>query len=237
MNIAFIPARSGSKGVPDKNIYPLWGKTLLWWAAQCAIKSGAFDRVILSTDSEKYAQIGIDAGCEIPGLRAANLASDTSKIADTILEFLESKKETYPIETLCILEPTCPLRTPQMLQNGAQYFQNNPQLHSLVSVSEVPVKYHPLKQFYRGIDNRVGFTDPKAILVANRQELLPTYIRNGAFYFINCESFKSNPAIVTENSAVFPISESLINIDSFDDIKNLEVYTQSSSPDWHSEQR
>jgi CMP-N,N'-diacetyllegionaminic acid synthase len=236
MKIAFIPARSGSKGVPDKNIYPLWGKTLIWWAAQCAIKSGVFDRVVLSTDSEKYAQIGLDAGCEIPGLRNADLARDTSKIADAILDFIQSQDETSPIKTLCILEPTCPLRTPQMLQSGSDYFRNNPQLHSLVSVSDVPIKYHPLKQIYRGVENMVGFTNPQAVLVSNRQELLPTFIRNGAFYFINCGQFKMNPTIVTENSAVFPISESLINIDSYDDIKNLEIFSKEFTPDWHAEE-
>jgi CMP-N,N'-diacetyllegionaminic acid synthase len=232
MKIAFIPARSGSKGVPDKNIYPIWGKPLIWWAAQCALKSGIFDRIVLSTDSEKYAEIAIDAGCEIPGLRKRELSSDTSKIADTLLEFIQTENLNNASDSLCILEPTCPLRNPDMLRKGYAYFEKKTNLHSLVSVTAVPVKYHPLKQLYIQDDNMVRFADERSIHVANRQELDPSYIRNGAFYFIRCASFMQTPKIVTQASSIFVLEEPLINIDAFEDIEQLEMRYGNSQPDW-----
>ena len=86
---ALIGARSGSKGVPDKNIYPLVGHPLLAWSVACARRCGLVDRVLLSTDSEEYAEVGLRYGAEVPFLRPAELAADHSLDTDFVIHTLD----------------------------------------------------------------------------------------------------------------------------------------------------
>ena len=82
--LALVPARGGSKGIPDKNIRPLVGHTLLHYAAQAAVASGVVDRIVLSTDSERVAAEGRRAGLEVPFLRPAALAQDDTPMLPVI---------------------------------------------------------------------------------------------------------------------------------------------------------
>ena len=77
-NIAIIPARSGSKGLPDKNLRMVNGKPLMAYTIEAALESGCFDTVHVSPDSEKYAEIARQYGADVPFLRSEALATDTS---------------------------------------------------------------------------------------------------------------------------------------------------------------
>ena len=83
-NIAIIPARSGSKGLKDKNIKELNGKPLMAYTIEAALESGIFDCVHVSTDSEKYAEIGRQFGADVPFLRDVKLAGDKSSTWDAL---------------------------------------------------------------------------------------------------------------------------------------------------------
>ena len=83
-NLAIIPARSGSKGLPDKNIKPLLGKPLMAYSIEAAIASGVFDEVMVSTDSEKYAEIAKSWGAKVPFLRSEATASYTASSWDMV---------------------------------------------------------------------------------------------------------------------------------------------------------
>ena len=74
--VALIPARSGSKGVSNKNIRPLAGFPLIAYSIKAALKSKLIDRVIVSTDSEEYAEIAREYGAEVPFLRPSELSGD-----------------------------------------------------------------------------------------------------------------------------------------------------------------
>ena len=96
--VAIIPARSGSKGVKDKNIRELHGYSLLEWSIKAAKKTKSIDRVFVSTDSEKYARISIECGAEVPFLRPKEISEDNSSdfsfISHSINEF--KKINLYP---------------------------------------------------------------------------------------------------------------------------------------------
>ena len=77
-NIAIIPARSGSKGLKDKNIRNLNGRPLLAWTIDAAVRSGEFDEIMVSTDSGAYAEIARRYGADVPFLRSAETASDSA---------------------------------------------------------------------------------------------------------------------------------------------------------------
>ena len=86
--IAIIPIRSGSKGLKDKNILPLAGKPLVAHTIECAIQSNAFDTVLVSTDSQRYADISKKYGAEVPFLRSEKNSSDSAGSWDTVREVI-----------------------------------------------------------------------------------------------------------------------------------------------------
>lgn len=111
-SIAIIPARSGSKGLPDKNIRPLNGKPLLAYSIEAALASGLFDTVHVSTDSERYADIARQYGADEPFLRSAETSSDTASSEDAIREVLRRYEEMgQRFDAFMLLQPTSPLRT------------------------------------------------------------------------------------------------------------------------------
>lgn len=108
--LALVPARSGSKGLPHKNIRPLHGKPLLAWPIAAALSSKHVDRVVISTDAAEYARIAQDAGADAPFLRPAELASDNAPSISFILhalDTLEAAGDHY--DYVALLEPTSPL--------------------------------------------------------------------------------------------------------------------------------
>ena len=111
--LAVIPARSGSKGIPNKNIRPFCGKPLMYYSVSEALKCERINRVIVSTDSENYAEIAKKYGAEVPFLRPKEFATDTSPIFDTIKHLLITlrAKENYIPNYIVILQTTSPLRT------------------------------------------------------------------------------------------------------------------------------
>src|SRR5574344_2131430 len=98
--IAIIPARSGSKGLPDKNILPLEGKPMMAYTIEACLESGCFEKVHVSTDSELYAQIAIKYGADVPFLRDPSLATDQATTEDVIRDVLkkyQAKGEEFDI--------------------------------------------------------------------------------------------------------------------------------------------
>lgn len=109
--LAIIPARGGSKRLPGKNTLPLLGLPLVNWAAQFAVQSELFDHVILSTDSQEIADTCDVNGVYIPGLRPAELATDTATSMDVALHALDMAEDQFgEMDAVALLQPTNPFR-------------------------------------------------------------------------------------------------------------------------------
>ena len=113
MNLGLIPARGGSKGVPGKNIRPVLGKPLLAYAIECGLACPAIDHLIVSTDSEAIAKVARDNGADVPFLRPAALAQDTSPMLPVMRHAVTEAEQHYGsvVRNLVLLDPTGPLRT------------------------------------------------------------------------------------------------------------------------------
>ena len=110
-NLAIIPARSGSKGLKDKNIKMLSGKPLMAYTIEAAIESKMFCKVMVSTDSGNYAEIAREYGAEVPFLRSNELSGDKAGSWEVVLEVLQQYQTVGEIfDTVCLLQPTSPLR-------------------------------------------------------------------------------------------------------------------------------
>src|ERR1043165_7692073 len=109
--LGIIPARGGSKGIPRKNIRLLAGKPLLQYTAEAAQKAKLLTRVILSTEDEEIAEVGRRCGLEVPFLRPANLATDTTPTLDVVQHLVQTLEKTGArYDAICLLQPTAPLR-------------------------------------------------------------------------------------------------------------------------------
>jgi N-acylneuraminate cytidylyltransferase len=135
--IALIPARSGSKRVPDKNIRPLAGHPLIAYSICAALRSGVFAAVVVSTDSEAYARIAREYGAEIPFMRPAELSGDTSPDIEWVeytLKRLADEGRRY--ECFSILRPTSPFRLPETIQRAWTEFCAEEGVDSLRAVEK-----------------------------------------------------------------------------------------------------
>lgn len=120
--IAIIPARSGSKGLKDKNIIDLCGKPLIAYSIEAALETGLFDHVIVSTDSEHYAEIAQHYGAEVM-MRGEALSNDKATTFMVLEDILKNRlKES--IDYFVLLQPTSPLRTSKHITEAIEKFES-----------------------------------------------------------------------------------------------------------------
>jgi N-acylneuraminate cytidylyltransferase len=144
--VALIPARAGSKRVPDKNIRPLAGHPVIAYTIAAALDSGVFSDVIVSTDSENYAEIVKYYGAQVPFLRPAELAGDQSPDIEWLLYTLSRLQEAgRSYDCFSILRPTSPFRLPQTIQRAWQEFSRQHGVDSLRAVEKCT--QHPGKMW------------------------------------------------------------------------------------------
>lgn len=178
-NIAIIPARSGSKGLKDKNIRLLAKKPMMAYTIEAAKQSGIFDCVHVSTDSKEYARIAQEYGADVPFLRNEELSGDTAGSWEVVRWTLEQYiRLGQTFDCVALLQPTSPLRTAEDIQNAYRIMQEK-QADAVVGVCEMdhsPVWSNTLPED----GNMDGFLDRAANI--GRQNL-PVYYRiNGAVY-------------------------------------------------------
>lgn len=212
MNIlCIIPARSGSKSVPDKNIRIYKDKPLLAHAIDVAKKSKYTMRIVVSTDSQKYADIAKEYGAEIPFLRPIEISGDTSSSFECVIHCVTCLEQTnYFPDIILLLQPTSPTRTVQDLDACLDIFLKHIDVYdSLFSVAPAPVC--PFKMFRIDETTLVPlFTEVDGILEPYnkcRQQLPETWVSNGYFYIFKRNILKNKtlfgtkcyPYIMAEN--------------------------------------
>lgn len=144
--VAFIPARSGSKRVPNKNIKPLGGHPMLAYTVRAAIDSGVFDAVICATDSNLYAEVACHYGAEVPCLRPVEISGDKSPDIEWVTWMLGMlKQQGREFEIFSILRPTSPFRQPETIRRAWDVFISDPAADSLRAVEKC--KQHPGKMW------------------------------------------------------------------------------------------
>ena len=144
--VAFIPARSGSKRVVDKNIRRIGGHPMIAYAIASAVESGVFDDVVVSTDSEEYARIARHYGASVPCLRPADFASSTASDIDWVehmIDHLAAEGRSY--DCFSILRPTSPFRQVETIRRAWQQFSEAQGVDSLRAIEKVG--QHPGKMW------------------------------------------------------------------------------------------
>lgn len=211
-NLAIIPARSGSKGLKDKNIKLLAGKPLLSYSIDAAIQSELFDTVMVSTDSELYADIARKSNAEVPFLRSEKLSVDTASSWDAVNEVLNNYLEIgKSFDTFMLLQPTSPLRTSIDIVNAYNELveKNANSIVSLCEADHSPEQCNVLKEDL----SLEGFI--KESSRGKRRQDMPTYYRfNGAIYLSYVDYFLENHNIFRNKCFAYVMDKtSSIDID------------------------
>lgn len=226
-NLAIIPARSGSKGLKDKNIKLLNGKPLIAYTIEAAIKSNLFDEIMVSTDSEEYSRIACESGANVPFLRRAELSTDTASSWDVVKDVVKRYKGMgKKFDTIALLQPTSPLRTSEDIIAGYN-MMNEKNANSVVAVCEVD--HSPLWSNVLPKDfSLVNFINQE--IIKTPRQNLPTFYRiNGALYIVKVEYLMNNNNIYADKSYAMIISkEHSIDIDNDYDFMVAEVLIKKS---------
>ena len=196
--LALIPARGGSKRLPGKNIRLLGGRPLIGWTIGAARDSGVCSAIIVSTDDEGIAQVARAQGADVPGLRPAELASDTAGSVEVALHALEQhEKEHGPVDGLLLLQPTSPFRTADTIRAAVQKFIESAGQHPVVSVS--PAASHPAWCFRTTEHGMEPFLGWKS-LNKRSQDLEPAFVLNGAIYLIAPDRLRKESSFLTADT-------------------------------------
>lgn len=184
-SLAIIPARSGSKGLPDKNIIDLAGKPLMYYTIKAALDSACFDEVMVSTDSEKYATVAVSCGASVPFLRSQEMSGDSAGSWDTVREVLHNYQRLgKTFDYVALMQPTSPLRDKSDICGIFQMLDRQ-EVHNAVTVTAVD---HPVQWCFRMPEN--GSMEEMAHSPYNnmrRQDLETHYIENGAIYLVDAK--------------------------------------------------
>lgn len=223
--LAFIPARGGSKGLPNKNILECAGKPLIEWTISAAKAVSFIDDVMVSTDSEEIAAVSRRAGASVPFLRPGEFASDDASLLDA-MKHAWGKHVTAkggPYDYIVVLQPTSPLRTAAHILEAIKYYFSNRQSNddTLASVYQVSPKFGwlmqcPAESQYIRFCLDVRSQNPQ------RQELKPYYLPNGAIFIARGGAL--NGGVYLNNTLPFVMAAGdSIDIDTRDDFANAEI--------------
>jgi len=225
--LAVITARGGSKGVPGKNVRELGGKPLIAWTIEAGQRARRIDRLILSTDDEEIAEAGRRFGVEVPFMRPAELATDTSHHPDVMIHAAQAIAETAEVDydIILLLQPTAPFRTGAHIDQAIEMFLRSG-AESLIALK--PQDYPPWWMFQLDGDRiRPAFEWKPGVNVFNleRQEFPPVYRPNGAIYLTWTRSLIANKRLVNPDDCAYVImdEDASVDIDTLTDFALAEA--------------
>jgi CMP-N,N'-diacetyllegionaminic acid synthase len=224
LTVALIPARSGSKGVKNKNILKLNGFPLLAFSIRAALLSKEIDRVIVSTDSKSYKKLALEFGAEVPFLRPKNISADKSNDYDFVkhsLDWFATEDGLMPSH-IVQLRPTTPLRDPKLIDKAIREFKKNKRATALRSVNLMPETaykcFHIKNKYLQCVCTKNSDLDS---LNDPRQSFPQTYQGNGYVDVMKTSYILKNNHLHGNQVMAF-ITPMITEIDTKEDFKYVE---------------
>jgi len=198
MRLAVIPARGGSKRIPRKNIRPFLGKPMIGWSIEVALKSGCFDRVIVSTDDEEIATVAREFGAETPFTRPGELADDQSGTTPVVQHAVQwAKKLDRSVDQVCCLYATAPFVRAEDIIKGLEQLESSGADFAF-SVTSFPF---PVQRALRLKAGRVHMFYPEHFETRS-QDLEEAWHDAGQFYWGKAEAWLEAPVIFSPRSTM-----------------------------------
>ncbi len=222
-NLAIIPARGGSKRIPRKNIKDFFGKPIIAYSIEAALKSELFDEVMVSTDDDEIAECAVKYGAKVPFTRSTQNSDDFSTTSDVITEVINSYNNIGQVfEYACCIYPTAPFVSVKLLKNSYNQLQKG-RFDTIFPV----VKFsYPIQRSLQENDGKVSMVWEEH-LNSRSQDLDERYHDAGQFYWFNVNTFLRTGKLFTDNSGFFEIDKLFAqDIDNEGDWKLAELKFQ-----------
>lgn len=201
--LAVIPARGGSKRIPRKNIKDFCGQPIIAYPIKAAIDSNLFDEIIVSTDDEDIASIGLQYGASVPFLRSAQNSNDHATTASVLHEVLTNYSSlNKDFAYACCIYPTAPFVSADKLKEAHNLLVNR----GFDTVLPVQSFSFPIQRAFLKENDRVDWMEPQHALTRS-QDLPKAFHDAGQFYFFKVNSFLQSQKLITANSGAIEISE------------------------------
>lgn len=230
MRLAVIPARSGSKRIPRKNVKPFFGKPIMAWAIESAIQSKCFDRIIISTDDAEIADIARQHGAEAPFIRPAELADDHTGTIAVIAHAVEwQMKQGLSPDAVCCIYPTAAFLQAEYLQRGLEALE---QTGSDYAISVTSYAYPVQRAIRLTSDQRIEMLQP-AHVNTRSQDLDPIYHDAAQFYWGRPDAWLNNRPLLTSDTTPVILPNYLTqDIDTIEDWVHAE-FKFARYIEWH----
>ncbi len=214
-SIAVIPARGGSKRIPRKNIKPLGGKPAIAYPIELALKSGIFEKVIVSTDDPEIAEVSRFYGAETPFVRSAELSNDFTVTVDVIADAIQkllSNDEKF--DYVCCIYPVTPLLSTNRVKQAFKILESGMWDYVFPAI-EFP---SPIERgFKKRVTGQIEFSHAEFVNTRT-QDLEKTFHDAGQFYFGKCQAWLEKRPILTGNSTFIElVKNETLDIDDLED--------------------
>ena len=218
--IAIIPARGGSKRIPRKNIKDFYGKPLIAYSIEVAVKSKLFDKVMVTTDDKEIATIAREYGADVPFLRPKKLSDDftgTQEVINHTLEYLKENNEVY--DYACTIYATAPLLQKKYLIEGFKKLKESTAVNTF-SATSMPF---PIQRTFKlNSEGRCEMFTPEHYMTRS-QDLEEAYQDAGQFYWKRLDR-ESSEIMFGEDSIPIILPRHLVqDIDTLEDWKRAEI--------------
>lgn len=221
--LALIPARGGSKRVPNKNIKLLGSKPLINWTIDVVRGIPEICEVLVSTDSKNVFDVANLAGAFVPWLRPESLAQNDSKTKDVAIHALDwYESHVERVDGLLILQPTSPFRSSESIQAAINLYKNSA-FQNIISVS--PASSHPMWAL-RKVDGRfLPFHEPHG-LNSRSQDLPEAFVPNGSIYLVSPENLRNQEDFYSSyvQGLVIDSQRESLDIDTEEEFRLAEFY-------------
>ena len=211
--LAIVPARGGSKGIKGKNLKKLQGVSLVARCGQVLKDIEQISLALVSTDSEEIAEEARRNGLQVPFLRpdslSGDLISDIDVLQHALVEAEHFAKTTF--EIILMIQPTSPMRQKSDVTDVLYRMQQGA-FDSVFTVSETDSKGHPFKQFTLDGDT-ISYFDKRGESIIARQQLKPTYHKNGLVYAVTRECLVSQATLLGKSASYVCTRRLTVNID------------------------
>lgn len=224
--LAIIPARSGSKGLKNKNIKELNGKPMIAYTIEEALKSNVFEDIVVATDSSEYADIALKYGAQVPFLRPEELSTDNATTRDCIVYYIEELERLGKVyDYIMILQPTSPLRTKEDIVGSVELmFMKN--ANAIISMCECD---HPI-EWSTHLKEEMCLDGLSEQFRGLRQEKSKSYRLNGAIYLSKIDYYMQNTDIYIKDSFAYIMDkEKSVDVDDIYDFKFAEMLIRERS--------
>jgi pseudaminic acid cytidylyltransferase len=221
MNVAVIPARGGSKRIPQKNIKQFCGKPMIAWPIEVAKESGLFEHIIISTDDEEIAEISKSCGAEVPFMRSAELSDDYVGTTEVIAHAVSwMQKQQWEPKAICCMYATSVFLTVEDLKKGFDAMSNGNWSYVF---SATNFEYPIFRSFKETANGGVEMFFPEHF--SERSQDLPIALHDAAqFYWGKPNTWLENLNLFENHS--FPVKLPrwrIQDIDTEDDWKRAEI--------------